>query len=213
MLEVGDIVRPGERLNDAPRWSFRSNGSTHPKYTTLNYSSEYEVTKVSTSLARTGHQLVTLKAHKRAPGHRRGEDGFTSAAGFDARNMILVRKANPEVNNIKGTTKKNAVWIIVDGRTGSVVGSVSQPDADPETTETASPFTAIDAVSSTVNLLDRLGTRDQTARVKEEPDPTERQVDEKIATLLREFPEGTYHAYKLYKTGRLPVLPVEWTTP
>lgn len=187
LFEVGDIVSPGKRKNG---------GYYSSSYETLRSGAHYEITQIRT--ARRGHQLLDLKAV--TDGIPSYKDG-SAFSGYDARNFELVKKGTGTVN---GNAKKAAAWVIIDASTGSVVGSF--PLTDPPETETT--LTAGDMISGTVEFLGRVSDRNKFSAAAH----TERLVDEKIASLLRKNPEGSYMAFKHIKTGKLPILPVEWVS-
>lgn len=108
-----------------------------------------------------------------------------------------------------GPIKKNAAWIIVNAIDNKIVAAV--PLTEPPPTEASSPSEQAkevyptDPVRGTADFL----SRTQSATI----DPalyTEKLVDEKIAELLRKNPEATYMAFRHVKSGKLPILPVQW---
>ena len=192
MYEVGDILQPIERKNA---------GYYQRTYETLSHSAQYRITEIR--MARRGHQLLKLESTTpRTP----PKDG-SAFSGYDARNFKFISKGDGSVTTT-GNVKKTANWIIVDASTGSVVGSIPLTDApSPPAEDPNAPLLVSDAVNGTANFLNRFGDRLGT----ETPESfTEKLVNEKISDLLRKNPEGAYMAFKHVKTGKLPVLPVQW---
>lgn len=190
VYEVGDILKPIDRKNA---------GYYNRKYDTLDQDAQYRITEIR--LAKRGHQLLTL-ASTTPRKYPKDGSGFS---GYDARNFKFISKGDGSVTTA-GNVKKTANWIIVDASTGSVVGSIPLTDAPP-VEDTNAPLLVSDAVNGTANFLNRFGDRLGT----ETPESfTEKLVNEKISELLRKNPEGAYMAFKHVKTGKLPVLPVQW---
>ena len=203
-IEVGCIVKPGTRPSSSSYYG-RSN-----KYTTLDYSSTYRVTGV---FPRKRTTVVTLEPYQKnstkpsfnydqCSGQLYSTTGLIYVSGSGETTGTELDSPDAVYVHSVGTVSPEAEWIIVDGKTGAIVAAVNPvevPALDPQIVT----WKDDKLVKATADALATQSIRKMA----------EDRVNEIIDENLRKNPTGLYRAYKIYKIGNLPELPVKWSTP